>query len=268
MKFLSYYGMEYNPFDKDIKTKITFETEDLKLMNNRLDFLKENKGFGVFTGTSGLGKTFSIRAFTDNMNRNLFKIVYISISTLTVLEFYRALCIGLGIEPQHKKITMFKLIQERIQSLVKDKKMIPFVIIDEAQYLRTDIINDLKILLNFEMDSKNYLTLILLGQPALLDILNRNINESIRQRVSVSYNFMGISKSETFNYIHSRLELVKANPKLFNNQALEALFSSSNGSIRKLNNLIVKSLIIGSSLEKDTIDSNIILEAFNEDSLG
>ena len=192
--FLSFYGMEFNPFDKDIDTKCAFETEDLKIMNNRLEYLKEHPGIALFTGNPGMGKTFGIRNFMSSLNSNLFKSVYISLSSVTVLEFYKELAYALGIEPAYRKVDIFKQIQEAILNFV-NKKIKVIICVDEAQYLKTDILNDLKMLLNFEMDSKNYVTLILTGQQILNSLLNRNVHEALRQRITVSYNFTGLSLS-------------------------------------------------------------------------
>jgi len=259
--------MSFNPFDKDIDVKYLYETEDLKSIKSRLEYLKSNKGLGLFTGESGLGKTVAIRDFCCKLNPNLYKVMYISMSTITVLEFYKAIAYELGLEAKMRKIDIFKQIQEEVIRLVRDKKITPILIIDEAQYLKTDILNDLKILLNYEMDSKNYLTLILIGQPILISILNRNIHEAIRQRIIVSYSYSGLTKDEMNEYIDTRLLLCGSDKNIFNDNAREALFSGCNGIIRKLNSLIVKSLIIGCNKQVQAIDNNITLEAYNEISL-
>lgn len=266
--YLSFFGMEFNPFDKSIDTKHAFETEDFKIMKNRLEFLKDNKGLALITGVSGVGKTFSIRAFLSSLNPNLFKVIYIPMSTLTVMEFYRQLCLELGLETERKKIDMFREIQNHIMHLVKDKKINVIICIDEAQYLKTDIINDLKILLNFEMDSKNYFSLILMGQPILNSTLNRNVHESIRQRISISYNFVGISKEELINYIESRCKVANITPSIFSDNAYETIYSSCSGSIRVVNNIISKCLLIACKKEKNIIDSEIVIEAYNDLLLG
>lgn len=266
--FLSYYGLEFNPFDKDIEVKYAFETNDFKILNNRLDFLKEHKGMALITGSAGMGKTFVIRNFLNNLNKNLYKVVYICMSTVTVIEFYKQLCYLLDIEPPFKKIDMFKEIQERIISLVKDKKINLIIVIDEAQYLKSNILNDLKLLFNFELDSKNYASLILVGQPVLNSILSRNIYEALAQRITISYNMSGITKDELKEYIDSRIKLAHGNSGIFNEQAIEAVYSACNGSIRMVNNIITKCFIIGKSKNKEYIDSDIVLEASNELSFG
>lgn len=262
--YLSYYGLEFNPFDKNIETKDSFASEDLKILENRLNFVKENKTIALITGSPGMGKTFAIRKFLDGLNRNLYKVIYICMSTITTMEFYRQLCYELGIEPPFKKIDMFREIQSRIISLSKDKNINIIIVLDEAQYLKPTILNDLKMLLNFDLDSKNYVSLILVGQPVLNSILKRNIFDALSQRITVSYNMIGINKEELHNYIDSRVKLARGNSGIFDEQAIETISNASGGSIRQVNNIITKCLILGKSKERQTIDSNIVLEAIND----
>jgi len=266
--YLSYYGMEFNPFDKGIDTKYSFETEDFKIMKNRLNYIKDNPGLALFTGTAGLGKTFSIREFLNNLNPNLYKTIYVSMSSITVLEFYKQIAYELGIEPAFKKVDIFRQIQEAIINYVKNKKQQIIIVIDEAQYLKTNIINDLKILMNFEMDSKNYLTLILVGNPILNDLLNRNVHEAIRQRITISYNFSGISKEELESYITSRMSISHGDSSIFTPQVIEAIFNGCSGSLRVVNNIVTKALIISCKKQEKVISTDTIMESLNELALG
>ena len=262
--YLSYYGLEFNPFDKTIETKYAFETNDFKILKNRLNFIKDNKTMALITGNPGMGKTFVIRNFLNELNKNLYKVIYICMSTVTTFEFYKSLCYELGIEPPFKKIDMFREIQEQIITLSRDKNINLIIVLDEAQYLKTSILNDLKLLLNFELDSKNYVSLILVGQPVLNSILRRNIFDALSQRITVSYNMNGIDRKELSEYIESRIRLAHGNNGIFNEQAIETIFNACGGSIRIANNIITKCFIIGKSKELQTIDSDTVLEATNE----
>ena len=266
--YLSYYGLEFNPFDKDIETKYAYENKDFKILKNRLNFVKDNKTMALITGNPGIGKTFIIRSFLGELNRNLYKVIYMCMSTVTTHEFYKQLCYELGIEPQHKKIDMFRDIQSQILSLARDKKINIIIVIDEAQYLKPSILNDLKMLLNFDLDSKNYVSLILVGQPVLNSILRRNVFDALSQRITVSYNMSGIDKDELKEYIESRIKISHGNNGIFNEQAIEAIYNACGGSIRVANNIITKCFIIGKNKDSQTIDSNIVLEAVNELALG
>jgi general secretion pathway protein A len=97
--FKAFWGMEFNPFDKGISEKNYFKSIDFTQSTARLEHLKTTKGIGLFTGYAGTGKTFVLRCFASTLNPNLYKVVYIPLSTVTVIEFYRSLCFGLGIEP-------------------------------------------------------------------------------------------------------------------------------------------------------------------------
>ena len=262
-----YFGMKLNPFRKDIDIKNTYEFKDFKEVQNRLKYLLNTKGIGLFTGTSGKGKTYSIKYFVKNLNPNLYKIVYLSLSTVTVLEFYRNFCIGLGIEPAAKKVNMYHQIQERLQTLVKDRRITPIIIIDEAQYLKTDVLNDLKMLLNFEMDSKDYAVLILVGQPVLNDILSRTVHEALNQRIIVNYMFLGIDYEEVKQYIIDRCNLAEISNEIFDENSIKALANNCNGSTRYLNNLIDKALMICCNQKEQTINTNTIMLATTDLSL-
>ena len=262
--YKAYWGMEFNPFNKNLAVTDSFKSADFIQATSRLEHLKNIKGIGLFTGLSGTGKTYTLRAFSSTLNTNLYKQVYIPLSTVTVLEFYRGLAHGLGIEIVAKKVDLFKDIQERIMVLVKDKKITPVIIVDEAQYLKTDVLNDLKILLNFDMDSKDYAILILSGQPMLNSTLSKQAHDALKQRIVINYNFEGISKQEVAEYIDSRFKLVGVHKHPFNPNAIEAIYSCCNGSTRKLNNIIDKCLMIGYQKAVVTIDTEIVLDAQNE----
>lgn len=262
-----YFAMKCNPFKKGLDIKDKFEFADFKEVQYRLKYLLDNKGIGLFTGTSGKGKTYAMKCFASTLSPNLYKVVYLSLSTVTTMDFYRELCFELGLEPSSKKITMFKQIQDRITSLVKDRKITPVIICDEAQYLRTDILNDLKMLLNFQMDSKDLAVLILVGQPVLNDTLSRNVHEALKQRIIINYTFVGVEINEVKDYIFNRCELAGISNTLFDDSAIKALATNCNGSIRVLNNLIDKCLLACKNKNDNLITNETVLMANTELSL-
>lgn len=218
-------------------------------------------------GRSGFGKTYSIKYFVDELNIGLYKPVYLSLSTITVMDFYRGLCTGLGINPMHRKIDMFKQIQDTIKTFVNDRKIIPVIILDEAQYLRADILNDLKMILNFDIDSKDYAVLVLVGQPILNDILSRNAHEALKQRIVVNYTFIGLDTNDVEAYLKDRLRLAGMNENIFEEGAISAIASNCNGSTRKLNSIIENCLMICEQKQENIITTEIAMLAENELSL-
>lgn len=262
--FTTYYGMRMNPFDKDIPSKDAFSTFDMQQMTGRLEHLQSHPGIGLFTAGPGQGKTFCIRRFSDTLNPNLVRFYYICLSTVTTSEFYRQLCVTLGLEVSYKKTVMFQRIQEYLYSMSTNKNIHCMVCLDEAQYLSSDILRDLKMLCNFCMDSKNCFSLILLGQPILNSLMMRQPNEALRQRIAVNYSFEGLKESEAREYINDRMTLVGSSGSIFDDNAITTAYGSCNASLRQLNLILTKSLTIGAQNEKQHIDSDMILSAVND----
>ena len=129
--FKQFYGMSFNPFDKGLKEKDAYVSNDLKEMISRLEYLDKTRGLGVFTAFSGSGKTFALRCFAKKLNANLTKIIYLSFSTITTMEFYRQLSIALGLEPFAKKSDMFKNIQDYMENMLNDKRIHYIIVLDE-----------------------------------------------------------------------------------------------------------------------------------------
>jgi type II secretory pathway predicted ATPase ExeA len=201
------------------------------------------------------------------LNVGLYKTVYLSLSTITVMDFYKGLCIGLGITPMHRKIDMFKQIQDAIKTYVNDRKITPIIVLDEAQYLRADILNDLKMLLNFDIDSKDYAVLILVGQPILNDMLSRNSHEALKQRIVVNYNLAGLELTEVEDYLKNRLTIAGINENIIEEGAIKAIASNCNGSTRKLNSIMENCLMICEQKKENIITTEIAMLAENELSL-
>lgn len=147
---LAYYGLSFNPFDKQmVQEKDRFLSRDMTEMTQRLDYLKDARGIGVFTARPGMGKSFCLRCFAKSLNPNLYHMEYICLSTVSVMEFYRQFCAALGVSDKGGKPGMFKSIQEQIWYLYKEKRQPLLLAVDEAQYLSTGILNDIKMLMNY-----------------------------------------------------------------------------------------------------------------------
>ena len=111
----SFYGLSFNPFDKQqLKEKDHFVSNDFREMTNRLNYLKDIRGIGVFTARPGMGKSFCLRCFAASLNPSLFHMEYLCLSTISVADFYKQLCSILGVSDKGGKTGMFKAIQEQM----------------------------------------------------------------------------------------------------------------------------------------------------------
>jgi type II secretory pathway predicted ATPase ExeA len=258
------YSLRADPFDKSILTKDAFVTCDFKECTSRLDYLARTRGLGLLTAAPGYGKTFCVRAFSERQNPALVKVVYLCMSTLSAMEFYRQLCVAIGLEAAYRKADMFRELQQNLEYLYTVKKVHCIIVIDEAQYLNAAILRDLKMLMNFECDSRDRFSLLLCGQPVLADMLSRQIHEALRQRIVVSYGFVGITEDEAVGYAKRMLALAGGPQTLFDEAALHAAYNCSNASIRVFGRVLSKALMIGAQADTDVIGADMVMAASNE----
>lgn len=267
MEYFVRYGLEFNPFLKNSK-EILLDSAEFREVQTRLNYLLQTKGFGVLTGGAGKGKTTAIRTWAESLNPSLYKVVYTSLSTLTVTEFYRNLAVNLGLEPQYRKPDNFRIIQDEICRCALEKRVTPVIIIDEANHICSGILNDLKILFNFDMDSRDRAVILLAGLPSLNNTLRLSVHEPLRQRITMNYHMDGLSKEESRQYIQTKLSGAHCTRQVFNENALEALSNAANGVPRVLNRLCTSCLMIGNSKGAGVIDEEIVMQAVDDCKLG
>ena len=266
--FNDYYSLAFNPFDKQqVRENDHFQSDDYKEMTSRLDYLKDARGIGLFTASPGMGKSFCLRCFAKGLNPNLYSLKYICLSTVSVSEFYRELCYVLGLSAKGGKPGMFRSIQDQVWYLYKEKRQPLMLAVDEAQYLNTAILDDIKMLMNYGYDSINCFTLILCGEPHLNATLRKPVHEALRQRITVHYNYKGLSDNEAVGYIVHKLCCAGSSKAVIEDAALSAVAGHAHGNPRTIDNIMSDAIVIGAQQEKKCIDTDTILAAVSNQNL-
>lgn len=265
--YISRYGLEYNPFLKTSK-QIYLDTSESREVVERLSTLGETKGIGILTGEPGNGKSTAFKTWSSSLSPSLFKVSYNSLSSLTVMDFYRQIAGKLGIEPRFHKNDLFNDIQEEIHRLAIEKRITPVIIIDEADQLSHKVLHDLQSLLNFDMDSRDLAILLLVGQPRLNNTLNQNMHESLRQRIIMNYHMGGLTKEESRTYINTKLEKAGSHQTVFDTNATEAIINAANGIPRMINKICNRSMMIGKSCGDQIINAETVMKAIDDCILG
>jgi len=258
--FTQFFGLKYNPFYKEFNIDETYESADIKEFKSRFKYIQSSRGIFLLIGEPGSGKTTALRNITSTLNPGLFKVCYCTLSTVTVLDFYRGILIALGEIPSSKKITMFHQIQQAICSLYYDQKITPVIMLDEIQMLSNSILEDLRLLFNFKLDSENPFILILSGQPLIRNKLNLSINSPLKQRIAIKHVMQGLKKEETEDYLAKRLRAAGSLNTIFTSSAAEAIYSQSKGIPRLVNNLATSSLMYECSVRKEQVDEEIVYQ--------
>ena len=138
-----FYVLEFNPFLKSSRKEVIFSYAEYNEVVSRLNFLVQAKGIGLITGAPGVGKSTVIRIWSETLNPADYMVIYTSMTSLTTVEFFRHIASLLGLDPTYRKSDNLAMIKENIESLASSSKKTPVIIIDEANELDTQCINDL-----------------------------------------------------------------------------------------------------------------------------
>lgn len=182
--------------------------------------------------------------------------VYNCFSAFSPNDFYRNLTTELGAQAHYRKPDNFRVIQDSVE-----KRKTPVIIIDEANYISSAILNDFKLLFNFEMDSRDRAVVLLSGLPSLNAILCLSVHEPFRQRIIMNYELPALTKEEGRSYILEKLQGAGATRAIFEDAALEAILNASDGTPRIINNLCNSCLLIGDSGKSGMITAEIVMQA-------
>jgi len=260
--FTQHFGLKNNPFTKELDEKDIFMSKDSKELISRLEYIKRTRGFFLLTAESGFGKTTLLRKFTSTLNPALFKSYYSALSSLTVMDFYHGLILRMGELPSYKKVMMFEQLQNLISTSYYERKVTPVFIIDEAQSLSMGVLEDLRMIFSFKMDSENPFIMILAGNVNIRRKLQLSANQALRQRITGNYHMTGLLREELGEYIKSRLSIAgAADTAIFNDAAIEAMFISTGGALRLVNTLAAASLTCACSRNQSFVDEEIVYQA-------
>jgi len=262
--YKSFFGFQQAPFDKGIDSSMLFQSEAYKEVLARLDYLKTTKGFGLITGDPGVGKTSTLRVYADSLNPSLYKVMYFPMSSGTTMDFYRGLAFSLGEQPKFRKVELFFQIQNAITDLYDKRRITPVFILDEMQSASAQFLHDLSIIFNFDMDKRNPFILILTGLPTLANRLALNQNRSLDQRLVTRFHFSPLTPDEVRDYIKHRFKHAGVSRNLINENAYEAISSSTGGYPRLVGNLVTQCLILAFQKQTELIDEEIVFAASAE----
>ncbi|MBK5932316.1 AAA family ATPase [Halochromatium salexigens] len=205
--------------------------------NYRSKHLLELRGIGLVTGEAGSGKTTVCRKVAADLHPGLYRVFYIPLSTGNVMDMYKTITWELGLPVERNRAAAFRRIRLEITRLTLEAKQRPVLIVDEAHHLRNEVLEDLRLLTNYNMDSENRLCLLLVGLTELRRRLTMAVHESLAQRIVVRHHLSGLMREEVPEYLCHRLRLAGCEVPLFEPAAVEALFQATQGMPRKVNRL-------------------------------
>ena len=178
------FGLTGHPLPKDAHGKTFFDKgPGYKKLDRAFRQLVEDPGLGVLTADAGVGKTAAIRNLCAQLPRPDYLVLYLCDTAVAPLDLYRTLATELGVRPSHRRAQLWTDIKKALVHLVDERGTSPMIILDEAQHLSDPFLIDLSGFLNFAFDSRELLTMWLVGLPPLARLLRMQQHAPLAMRV-------------------------------------------------------------------------------------
>jgi type II secretory pathway predicted ATPase ExeA len=256
--FEAFFNFTKTPFQRDIPTDAIYMTPQFKVLQDRLAHGVKNRYFLLVTGDSGSGKTTAIRHFISGLDSSRTIALYVSESSLTPRNFYFDILNQLGIKPRFYRGDAKRQLVKEFDALCSDKKL-PVIIIDEAHLCDSEMLTETRFLLNFDMDSRTPMALILAGQSEIRDNLRKQKYEAIAQRIDLRCHIPPLDQSQTAEYISAHiLYAAGSHCNIFTDAAISSIFDFSVGLPRKINRIASLCLMHAAQSNQRLVDDHMV----------
>lgn len=262
----SYYGFTERPFQLSPDPRFFFATNHHQRALSYLQYgLDQGEGFIVITGPIGTGKTTIARNLLANIADENIVAAQLVTTKLTPDELLELVAAEFSIKVEgNSKADILQSIEKFLISLHKQGKR-ALLLVDEAQNLPAETIEELRMLSNFQLDNKPLIQSFLLGQEELKDIISAPDMEQFRQRIIASAHLKPLNVEEVKSYINHRLAQAKCNKEnLFPDEAFQLIFEKTLGVPRKINIFVDRILLFAFLEELKIIDCKAINEVAKE----
>jgi general secretion pathway protein A len=256
--FEEFYELSSTPFSRDIPSNELYSSIALEEVLGRLKYAAQRQLFAILTGDCGIGKTTAIRKFKDMLNPSEYIVMYLSDSKLTPRHFYKGLLEQLGCESKFYRGDAKRQLHREIELIRGIQHLQPVAVVDEAHLLDREMLEEVRFLLNFKLDSVSPMALILVGQNELWEKLQLRVYAAIRQRIDIQCRLPYFDRAQVGEYIQRHLTYAGASRDIFTDAAIDEISRYSNGAARLINKVCFHCLFYGAQNGRRIIDDHMV----------
>ena len=261
----AYWGLREKPFQNTPDPRFLYNSRQHEDALSRLIYaVRERVGAALLTGVFGCGKTLLGRALMRELNQEKYKVAFLTNPQMSYVELLMLMTYELGKRDLPTKKTevltnvVYLALKDILHKNYKEGKE-TVIVVDEAHLIDSpEVFEGLRLLLNFQLEDRFLLTLLLMGQPELTDKINEF--RQLEQRISIKCHLDNLSEEDTKKYVVHRYRVASSKEPPFTAEALQAIYEYSGGIPRRINRLCDLSLLNGFGKKAEKIDQDIIQE--------
>ena len=262
-KLLSLWGLKWNPFSPELPSEGLLATAKIESFAWRVEQLVQEGGFALISGESGTGKSVALRIVAERLASVRDVVVgALERPQSKNADFYRELgdIFSVKLSPSNRW-GGFKALREKWKAHVVSSRIKPVLLVDEAQEMAPDVLNELRILSSADFDATSLLTIVLSGDGRLLDLLRHQDLVPLNTRIRTRLNTEAATRDELRELLEHALAKA-GNPTLMTEQLMDVLVDHSAGNYRLLMTMSAELLAYGIAHEVSQLDEKFYLELF------
>lgn len=238
----AHFSLRATPFTREISVAQRWRHSVADEAQAELHNMIEQRMSACLIAPSGAGKTVVTRGLVDSLPQARYRVHYVKVTDLSKRDFCREVATSVGARPAGHYGALVAAIQARCSVLMEQDSLRPVLIIDEAHEFRPDVLSVLRVLTNFEMDSRLVVSVLLVGQPPLRATLQRQELNAVTSRLAHFATLRLLTRDEVRDYVEHRLSIVGGAGSLFDQHAHDAIFEAGQGNLRATDRIALKSL--------------------------
>ncbi len=258
------FGFHKAPFTREIAPNERLPLPHLDEALHGIHDAVTGRMSAALIAPAGAGKTTILRALRDKLPEARYRVRYVKVTSLSKRDMCREISAVCGIAPAGTYPSLVRGLQEHFENSFSIDGLRPVLLLDEAHDMRLDTLGMVRILTNFDMDSKLVLSVVLSGQHGLEKMLAKDEMQSVTKRINHCSTLRLLSRDETTRYLEHRCAVAGASDFPFDNGAVESVFELSRGNLRAIDSLAFKSLAKAAQQESSTVSSAHVIAARKE----
>lgn len=243
------------PFTREIKVEHRLKVMNIEEQVTALKNAVDQRQSAALVAPAGCGKTVALRALCAQLPEARYKTTYIKLADLSARDTCREVASALGLAPSGQYPSLVRAVEERLRSGYLNSGIRQVIIFDDAHDMRTESLRLMRLLTNFEMDSRLVVSIILAGQMPLKKRLLHDDLEDIRQRLSHCGEIAPLTREETRAYVEHRSVISGAANVPFDPLAIEAIHEVARGNMRAIDKITVAALAQADRAQKSIVDA-------------